>query len=237
MLPRDIEKTLLKDKLKNISMLGFFSKRDPVKILKHNKSIMAMGISDQPWWYVAIKKPYDFAWFLDHTGTEDRYLAVIEDDLLEDLRLRFTFRWKLSVYRFFLDKELGDSPCDLNIKNLTTADAEHIFNNSNYKDYLSLDYVKEQINQGPAIGYWENGVLAGWVLTHDDGALGMLHVLDDYRRKGIARKLVLEIIKRVQALGLIPFTYVEPENCPSFNLIKSLNFTTDRIVHWVNINR
>jgi GNAT superfamily N-acetyltransferase len=64
-----------------------------------------------------------------------------------------------------------------------------------------------------------------------------LHVLEEYRRKGIARVLLLEIIRRVQDLGIMPFTYVEPENCPSLILVNSLGFIPDRIVHWVNINR
>jgi len=237
MLPKDIKKTLEKDELSNISMLGFFSKRDPVKILKHNKSIMAMGISDEHWWYMAIKKPSDFAWFLDNTESSDRYLAVIEDDLLEEIRLRFTFRWKLSVHRFILKEKVEVFMSNENIGNLSISDAEYIYSNSNYKEYMSIPYVRDQISQGPAIGYWEDGKLVGWILTHDDCALGMLHVLEEYRRKGIARLLLVEIIGRVQAIGLVPFTYIEPENCPSLSLVNSIGFIPDRIVHWVNINR
>jgi predicted GNAT family acetyltransferase len=65
----------------------------------------------------------------------------------------------------------------------------------------------------------------------------MLHVLKSYRRRGIAKALVLDLIQKIRALGLTPFTYIEPTNNASMSLMKSLGFVIDRSIHWVYLNR
>lgn len=237
MLPPEIETMLKENPLANISMLGFFSKHQPLQILQHGKSVMAKGHSDEDWWYLSLKKSKDFDWFLEQTDAKDRYIATIDDEILAKVKERFTCKWVLSCDRLYLPNEVNVPDTYMEVTSVHENDAEHIYSNSNYKAYTSVDYIKEQIAQGPSSGYRIDGVLAGWVLTHDDSAMGMLHVLDVYRRRGIANALVIDLVKKIRALGLTPFTYVEPSNQASMNLVKSLGFTIDRPIHWVNIDR
>lgn len=237
MLPTNIMKILNKDKIANISILGFFSKNDPVKIIKQKGSVAMQGISDEPWWYLSLKNHKDFSWYIENTGSDDRFLAVVDDELLTEVKKRFTCRWILSCQRLYLPEKVKLPRHDIHTEPLTPDDAEHIYNNSDYKQYTSFGYIATQIRNGSGLGVRYNSVLVGWILTHDDGALGMLHVLNEHRRKGIARGLVVEMIKEVTSKGLTPFTYVEPENCPSMSLVKNLGFVEDRMVHWVNMNR
>ncbi len=237
MLPFDIEEKLKVQPLSNISIIGFFSKHQPLKVLKHGNSIMVQGHSDEDWWYVSIHDTRDFEWFLDNTGINDKYIATIDDGLLEIVKQKYTCKWILSCQRLYLPNNLELSKSSLDVTRLMQSDAEHIYANSNYKAYTSIDYIKDQIAQGPSSAFRIDGVLAGWVLTHDDGAMGMLHVLETYRRRGIAQALVIDLIQKVRVLGQTPFTYVETTNNASMSLVKRLGFVLDRPIHWVNIDR
>lgn len=237
MLPIEIEMMLKSHPLANISMLGFFSKHQPLQILQHGKSIMAKGRSDEDWWYMSLQKPKDFDWFLEQTNANDRYIATIDDEILAKVKERFTCKWVLSCDRLYLPDKVKLPETYLEASNVLQSDAEHLYLNSNYKTYTSVDYIKEQISQGPSSAFRADGVLAGWVLTHDDSAMGMLHVLDVYRRRGVANALVIDLVMKIRAMGLTPFTYVEPSNKASMNLVKSLGFIVDRPIHWVNIDR
>ncbi len=235
-LPDD-EKLLKTDSISNMSMLGFFSKQSMIKSLRVGDSLMAQGKSDEEWWYLSCNKPEDFEWFLDNTGKEDRFLAAINDMMLDKIRSKYTCTWTLSCTRFYLPKEAIIPESSLPLSLLSTTDAEHIYFNSNYKIYSSVDYMREQIKQGIGIAYRQEQTLAGWVLTHDDGAMGMLHVLPKFRKRGIARALVTDLTKKIRDKGFLPYTYVEPSNTASMELVKSLGFVPDRNIHWVCLNR
>lgn len=237
MLPIEIESMLKSRPLANISMLGFFSKHQPLRVLQHGKSVMAKGHSDEDWWYLSIHDSSDFDWFLDNTDINDRFIATIDDGLLERVKQEYTCKWILSCQRLYLTDKVELPKPIMEVSSVLQSDAEHIYSNSNYKAYTSVEYIREQIAQGPSSACRIDGVLAGWVLTHDDSAMGMLHVLDVYRRRGIANALVIDLVKKIRALGLTPFTYVEPSNLASMNLVKSLGFVVDKPIHWVNIDR
>lgn len=237
MLSNELEKLLKADELANISMLGFFSKHNPVRILQSGNSLMVQGKSDEDWWYLSCKSTADFDWFIDQTGNDDRYLATINDQILEQVKRRFTCKWVLSCLRLYLPDHVKLPTTSLKLSSVLISDAEHIYSNSNYKTFSSVEYIREQIKQGPSSAYRVGNTLAGWVLTHDDCAMGMLHVLDEYRRKGIAKDITIDLIAQIRALGVVPYTYVEPTNSASMGLVKSLGFVPDRPIHWVNINR
>ncbi|KAB2849155.1 MAG: GNAT family N-acetyltransferase [Ignavibacterium sp.] len=77
--------------------------------------------------------------------------------------------------------------------------------------------------------------LVAWGLTHDDGALGSLHVLDDYRKKGYGREILLSLIHQNRKLGRISFAQIEEKNQKAINLVEQLGFVKDRLVNWIKL--
>lgn len=228
---------LEKDALSNISMVGFFSRHSPIQEMRVGDSLMLKGVSDEQWWYLSCMSSKDFELFLNQTGSGDSYIAVIDDSQLEFLRSRFAFHWILSCIRFILPNDAILPLNQMKTPELNPEDASHIYANSNYQAYSNVEYIKEQIKFGPSCGYRDDQILAGWALTHDDSAMGMLHVLEGYRRKGIARSLVINLANKIRSTGQLPFTYVEPSNTASMELVKGLGFIPDRAIHWVNLKR
>ena len=78
--------------------------------------------------------------------------------------------------------------------------------------------------------------LVAWGLTHDDGALGSLHVLDEYRKKGYGKEILISLIHQNRKLGKTSFAQIEEKNVKAINLAVRLGFLKDRRVSWIKLD-
>lgn len=111
-----------------------------------------------------------------------------------------------------------------NIKPLNISQAEFIFDNYDEKETSSLIEIREYIKRGPALGYYQDEKLLGFVLVHDDGQIGVLQVLKEYRRRGIAKKLMKAITKEVLNLRRVPGLEVLIGNEASISVVTSIGY-------------
>lgn len=74
-------------------------------------------------------------------------------------------------------------------------------------------------------GYNDAGELVGFVGEHDEGAIGMLEVLPEHRRRGYASELEGFMVNRMLAAGRVPYCQVVADNEASFSLQRKLGFT------------
>ncbi len=200
-----------------------------------NDSLFIRGTSDKQWVYFSCFNESDFRVLENMLTPDDMYFAVIEDWQLKILLEKRKLIWKLTTLRLiFPDKEPEEkiSP-EYVCRPLSTIDAGYIYDNSRYKKYTSLSYIKQRIKSGPSIGLFQKNALLGWILTYDDGAMGFLHVLDDYRRKGLGTQITVAMIKHLKSKGEIPFVHIEEDNINSLRLAWKLGFEKDRTIHWI----
>lgn len=100
-------------------------------------------------------------------------------------------------------------------------------------EYANIDYVKESIRRG-MLGAFIQGELAGFVGTHDEGTLGMLMVLPQYRRRGVAEALHCAITRQALERGGYAFGHVEVSNEASMALQRKVGMAiSDHLVYWV----
>ncbi|SFG41486.1 FR47-like protein [Desulfotomaculum arcticum] len=98
-----------------------------------------------------------------------------------------------------------------------------------------MDYIVERIQNGIGCGIWQNKKLVAWALTHDDGAIGFLNVLEGYRRKGYGKDITVAMIKRLLEIGEVPYAHIEEENEKSMSLALKTGFRKDRRIHWIKM--
>ena len=125
-------------------------------------------------------------------------------------------------------KKAGPSHC-------SGDDAKTIFENSEYKDFLNIEYIESRIQNDISVGIYENERLVAWGLIQDDGAMGFLHVLPEMRRKGYGLQVTLALIEKVKQAGKLPFACIVQDNIKSINLVKKLGFKEDRKKHWFGL--
>lgn len=94
-------------------------------------------------------------------------------------------------------------------------------------------YLRERIDEG-MYGVFVGGELAGFIGTHDERSIGLLEILPEYRRLGLAFALEAYLINRLLEQGRIPFTQVSVDNEPSLALQRKLGMElSDATVHWL----
>jgi ribosomal protein S18 acetylase RimI-like enzyme len=95
-----------------------------------------------------------------------------------------------------------------------------------------LNYVRWRINAGPSAAIRRHGSLVAWGMTHADGSMAMLRVLEEYRGQGLARAITYALAKRVIARGLRPFLHIHRGNQASISLCESMGFTRHSACAW-----
>jgi 8-oxo-dGTP diphosphatase len=96
----------------------------------------------------------------------------------------------------------------------------------------NADYIRWRIMTGPTCAIRRRGRLVAWALTHADGAMGILHVLDEFRGQGMARSITTALAERCRKAGLQPFLYIVKRNNASIRLTESMGFKRHAIVAW-----
>lgn len=96
-----------------------------------------------------------------------------------------------------------------------------------------VEYIQERINNGIGLGIYQDEKLVAWALTHDDGAIGFLNVLEEYRRRGYGYDVTIAMIKKLLEQDEVPFVHIEENNEKSMNLALKTGFRKDRRIHWI----
>ncbi len=97
----------------------------------------------------------------------------------------------------------------------------------------SPDHILRRIRSGPGYCIRRKGAPVAWGLTHDDGSMGFLHVVEQYRHQGMARTLTTALAERLLGLGVQPFMYIITSNRASLRLTASMGFSRAGRFSWL----
>lgn len=100
---------------------------------------------------------------------------------------------------------------------------------------LGAKYVTNRIETGNLFGAFIGKELAGFVGRHDEGAVGMLEVLPEFRKRGVGTELLQFIAARVIKLGFTPYGHIFHGNAASLALMAKLDGVqiTNEEVGWI----
>lgn len=226
---------LKKDQLSNLNMINFIENNKILSFEQIENSLIMRGRSDQDWVFISCLNKYDLPKIKKNLKKEDKYFAAIDDWMVPILVGDKKVVWKLELQQYYLPESINlPNPIHM-VNDLRIDDAKTVYENSNYKEYLSVDFISERISKGVSKGVFVNDELVAWGLTHDDGALGYLHVKNKARRKGYGLSVMLGLINDVREKGKIPFGLIEHNNEKSISLVKKLGFVYQRDCQWFEI--
>ena len=79
-----------------------------------------------------------------------------------------------------------------------------------------------------------DGVLAGFAGFHDEGSIGLLEVLPEYRRRGLGEALLCAAVRLALERGQYAFGQVFTDNRPSLALQRKVGMTvSEDILYWL----
>lgn len=227
---------LEKDKVNNVGIINFIKNNSIVSISIIGESILVKGTSDRNWIYISCRNKSELDLIKNNLTAEDDNFAAIDDWMVPHLCDGKKVIWDLSTIQFFLPDDVELSIPEIKTRALSERDAPIVYNNSEYKEYISLDYVMDRINHGISAGIYDNNKLVSWAITQDDGAIGFLHTLDDYRRKRYGYNITLAMIEKLRSINELPFAYAKKDNNRSINLLCKLGFRENKIIHWFQVS-
>lgn len=88
----------------------------------------------------------------------------------------------------------------------------------------SIENIKACIQRG-MYGLFHNNKQIGFIGVHEEGTMGYLYILEDYRKRGLAYYLEGYLIKTLLDEGKLPYCHVLVENTPSLALQKKLGLS------------
>lgn len=224
-----------KDPIRNLSIIGFFEENEPLKVFHEGETYVLTGKSDEEWTYISSSSPEELEKLLTIHGLPSKYFASLEDWMLPVIVKNYKPDWVFSSYRYFLPDNISVTNPEINTISLNGEWANYLFAHYLYKKYSSRDYIRERLEKGISAGIMINKQLVSWGLTHDDNSIGMIHTLDNFRRKGYAEVVLRSLIQKKRELKRTVFLNTEPENVNPQYLVKKLGFQFDRITHWLKL--
>jgi len=220
---------------KDIATIGYFNNYPVVDYYMMKNSAMILGKSDEVWAHLVGSDASEMSQLLHKHHEKSKYYHSVEDWMIPFILQYGTVDWILSTNRYILDDSIAcDSPV-LPIGKIEVSWASYIHENSDYKSYTALEYIEERLMNDISAGILIDKQLVAWGTTHDDGSLGFLHVLKEYRSRGYGKSILLDLIHQRRKEGKPVFGNVEPENIKSIKLASKLGFTFDQQSSWIKL--
>jgi len=198
-----------KDFLTNISVTGFIENNTITEVIEINNAYLIKGKSDVEWIYLVCKNEIELKWLLEKTTGDNKYFTSVEDWMIPVITKSNKPEWLLSAMRYYLPYNIEIPQNKIEVTSLTNEHIGFIISQSNYKQFLTASYVEERINKSISAAILKGTKLIAWGLTHDDGALGSLHVLDEYRKKGYGKEILISLINQSRQFKKVPFVQIE----------------------------
>ncbi len=228
----EIIKFLSNNKTDNINLINFMENYPLHYIKKTGDSVLVKGTSDRDWIYISSNSSGELKQITAELNLNDKCFAAVEDWMLPVLSEGKKLKWILSSLKLILpDGKIIQQPKHA-MSELTLEDTEFIYTNSNYKDFISIPYITDRLTKGEHSCIRFQDKPAAWGITQDDGAIGFLHVLPEFRRMGLGKDITLDLIRKVREKNKIPFVHIEEKNIKSMGLVMGLGFKKVKAINW-----
>ncbi len=226
---------LERDKINNVSIINFIKHNKLLSIDIVGTSLMARGISDHEWVYISCDNKIELTELVKLLNPGDIYFAAMDEWIKQFITRNREIVWGLSAVQFYLPDDVQLPAAEHHCVPLTIDYAQTVYINSDYKEFISLEYVRDRIQNGVSAGIFEGNQLVSWGMTQDDGAVGFLHTIENCRRRGYGMSVTLSLIEKLRRKGALPFAYAEESNKRSVNLLSKLKFKKNKMIHWFQI--
>ena len=233
---KKIIEMLQNDPVKNVNIINFIRFNPVQTIISENGGVLVRGVSYHNWVYISCYTPEQLTILMKYLNDNDTYYAIIESWMLPYIIKDKDIKWKLTCERLFLPEKTPLPEPSSKIVPIKYKDADFIFNNYGYCSYVSLKYIRERIREGFALGIYIDKKPIAWIMTHDDGAMGCINVLPQYRRQGLGLDLTIALANQLREKQEKVFVHIEESKKESAALARKLGFIRDREVSWLAFN-
>lgn len=158
-------------------------------------------------------------------------LIVVHHDYEQDLATkRFHFTQTCPCYQVVYPKD--ETPIWGDVRPLGVEYLQQVL--ERYRMHTEPEEMRKHLQRGEIFGQFVEGNLAGFIGTHQEGAIGMLEVFPEYRRHGIGQNLIRYMARLWQGRGNVAFAQIVFDNQRSLKLQEKLGTKrSDTLLCWL----
>jgi hypothetical protein len=104
-----------------------------------------------------------------------------------------------------------------------------------YKGSHSLNEIISNLKNRPSSAIFVEGEPVCWVMVHDDDSMGIMHTMEEHRRKGYAVDVTIDLCRQIFERGEKPFLQIVETNEQSPGLALKCGFVPYCTVDWFGI--
>ena len=235
MLTEEHRRLLLNEPEQNVSILCMAEEYPLLEVMEQAGMLMCRFQSDEEWCHFSHNADAGFIGNFFGKHGQRQFIVVSDSHIFDWISKAYRVAWSISCYRLFLDRSVFPEPA-ADIEQLRPDDLRYVYDNSKYQQFLNMDYLAKRLELGGGYCIRNQQSPVAWIMTHDDGSVGMLHVLDAYRGSGFARRLVTAMSRKVNQKGRPVFAHIEPTNIASLKLFGSLGFNVRNQLTWSRVS-
>lgn len=230
----DILKILSEDPLRYCNSLGFFRQYDLLSYEKVGNSYLLRGHSDRDRVFFAVDDIQDLHGLSSCIQSNDKVFCAVDISWLPYLDIPGK-ETAFTADQYYFPAEKYISRNDHTMDSLTEKDVPVIYETLKHAPWYSQEYLKDRIRCGvSACLRNEQGKPIAWGGTHDDGAIGFVHVEPDHRGQGLAQKTVLSLTRQLQTRHENIFAQIAADNTASLGLFAKMGFIKLNTVCWID---
>ena len=220
---------LSREPLLNIDMTEGI-RRNTADILYAGENGVLIRFKEMPLMAISADTPEDAVGIIGAVGGVEEDIIVHGAEQTDAVRMRFGLRELMERFRNCIFTKPVPVP-EADIRPLGMEYAEPVA--ASY-EHAGLDYIKDRIETGNLFGIFVDDKLAGFVGEHEEGSMGMLEVLPEYRRRGLGSQLDYFNIRREREMGHVPYGQIVVSNTLSVKMHSDMGaIISDKVCGWL----
>eukprot|EP01133_Synstelium_polycarpum_P003725 gene3725-4294_t len=119
---------------------------------------------------------------------------------------------------------------------ITEAEASVVDSHWQYRNAQSKAFMEWTANYGLTSCTHDNesGEITSWMIQYTDGNVGALFTLPSHRGRGLAKRVVSDLLLRVLERNVsMPYVFIKDDNVPSQSLFRGLGFKPVTLTRWL----
>ncbi|MFZ5353266.1 MAG: GNAT family N-acetyltransferase [Bacillota bacterium] len=152
------------------------------------------------------------------------------------IKARYELDWENPCTLYYMPAEnLNRGLIKSKVSSVDIKDAQTIDYFYQFRNRWSLEAIKKDIKLRPSSAVYIDDDIACWVLVHDDNSMGIMYTKDEYRRKGYAVDVTIDLASKIIEQGKIPYLQIVEGNSMSPGLAHKCGFLRCGEVTWFGI--
>ena len=170
----------------------------------------------------------------DAIGERPRLVVLHQQELEPALQSRYGYSGTMACYQCaYLAKDRLEERVSEGIALSPIPMTELDFVVENYGHISDGKYIASRIEEG-MLGAFCGKELAGFIGSHEEGTIGLLHILPEYRRRGLGYSLEAAMINLMLDKGWVPHVHIVTTNEASIQLQEKLGMAfSDKTLTWL----